>query len=77
MSRMWEIITGTKEAGERCLRCKQPYEYIWWAPSETWEEVTKMASGGGGLFCIPCFDKMAEEQGILLQWSVKKYKGKL
>lgn len=53
--------------GERCQRCHELYDFVWYAPDELWERVTGITDGSG-LFCPGCFDLMAAEKGIMLYW---------
>jgi len=58
--------------GERCHICGAAYDTVWWADKDVWEAVTGGYDGGGGLYCIPCFENMARERGIAIQWACQK-----
>ena len=52
---------------EHCHECGQPVALVWTAPDDLWAAVTGITTGGG-IRCIPCFDKAAEAQGRFIRW---------
>lgn len=52
---------------EHCHHCGQPVGLVWTAPDDLWAAVTGITDGGG-IRCIPCFDKAAAEQGRFIRW---------
>lgn len=60
-------IKLTNDEHELCSRCGRRYPHVWIASDELWERVTGR-SDGGGLMCMTCFDRQAEENGIVLYW---------
>ncbi len=60
---------------EACQRCGREQPLIWWCEDKAlWQEVT--GCGEGGVFCPTCFDKLADEKGILLYWEATVWKRK-
>jgi hypothetical protein len=57
--------------GETCQRCGRAY-LLWWADDALYATVTgytpRVGDLMGGLFCLACFDRMAERKGIILSW---------
>lgn len=62
--------------GESCYDCGDRYGrfgMLWWAggsDSTLWNTVTGFEDGDG-LLCPSCFQKRADQKGVLLDWSVK------
>ena len=54
--------------GGVCERCGKQYDSLWRAPDGLWEKVMGTKRGWSGLFCMNCFDKMAQDKGIELEW---------
>jgi hypothetical protein len=54
--------------------CGRPVGVIWRAPTGLWNhvisgELVKGPSKGiGGVLCLACFDRLAQERGVPLQW---------
>ena len=81
LRRLWSAY-ALGHACETCQRCGREY-LLWHADDELYGRVTGMwpepwddGSGrtelAGGLFCLGCFDQMAEERGISLRWTPKE-----
>lgn len=52
---------------EHCQKCGKPYDYVWRADDTLWQRVTGKEEEG--LYCIKCFDLMAQEKGAgILYW---------
>lgn len=55
---------------EFCHRCGIRQPLVWWCDSnELWEEVTGKKNS---IYCPKCFDILAEQKGITLQWHVQE-----
>lgn len=63
-----ELAENTSDNSEKCQRCHSSYPYVWHAPDDLWKSLTGITDGSG-LFCITCFDAMADNKKILLYWS--------
>jgi len=72
----WAYVRG--HISETCQDCGRPY-LLWHADDDLYGRVTgrwptPWGDGSGrseaatGLFCLDCFDRMAERQGISLRW---------
>ncbi len=58
--------------------CGRPVGLVWRAPSGTWNyviigegtrwSVKPNAEGVGGVLCLACFDRFAQERDVHLQW---------
>lgn len=52
-----------------CDRCGRSRYLGFWADNEVWEAVAGNVNGHRhGAYCIECFNSLASERGILLQW---------
>lgn len=51
---------------EFCLDCGVKQPLVWHASNDLWMKVMKHS---GGVVCPTCFDKRAEAQGLLLDWT--------
>ncbi len=71
--------------GETCQECGRPY-LLWFAADDLYERVTgrhgePWSDGSGrvqaapGLFCLACFDRMAEAKGVSIIWQPEVYPG--
>ena len=49
---------------ETCQECGNSFRIRWHVKDEIWNKVTNTNDGGGGSYCIDCFIKKAEKQGI-------------
>lgn len=49
---------------ETCTECGTAFRIMWHIKDEIWEKVTGVADGGGGSYCLDCFIKKAEKQGV-------------
>lgn len=63
---------------ESCQECGRAY-LLWWADDALYERVTgrgRFANGESapGLFCLDCFDKMAEKRGVVLKWKPEVFR---
>lgn len=47
-----------------CEKCGELYEYVWWAPDDTWGQVHDEYN----TLCMHCFDELAWEKGVYLHW---------
>ena len=54
--------------GEICQNCNKRTKLCWKAPDDIWQKVTGYKEG---ILCIPCFDAIAEANGISLAWECK------
>lgn len=66
---LWHVFYD----GELCDRCGRRYDaWLWWCPDgRLYAKLTGLEPVEpypGGLFCPRCFDELAEEHGLLLQW---------
>jgi hypothetical protein len=59
---------------EMCDECGWPVHSVWYAPDDIWERVTSIEGGGGGCYCIRCFDRMGKKKGALLFWECAEEK---
>ena len=57
---------------EACELCGIAQPLIWTADDELWKEVTGIQDGSG-IYCPQCFDKLAQEISVLLQWKPTKH----
>lgn len=70
---LWLALTCYET--ERCDVCGWKVEVVWWCDNPgLWEKLTNY-EGGGGVTCVKCFDRLAEAQGILIQWRPIVLKG--
>jgi hypothetical protein len=60
---LWRVIIRGHD-GELCEECGLNY-VLWHAPDDLYTEVVGCA---GGLLCPACFDRIADDQGIVLEW---------
>lgn len=51
---------------ESCKECGKSFRVMWQVKDEIWNKVTGTNDGGGGSYCIDCFVKRAEKQGIMI-----------
>lgn len=65
---LWGRLVENDE-GERCEVCGRDY-VLWHANGYLYRRVV---GDGGGTFCPACFDHMAEERGIHLEWSPSRW----
>lgn len=63
---MWSLFVR-RHFGERCQECGRDMPVRWWSPTPLWCEL--VTTGGGGLLCPNCYDRMAEGAGIRLSWT--------
>lgn len=63
------IYEDEREKGEKCQKCDKRYPYVWATSNDLWQKITNKETGG--LYCVTCFDKMAREKGIYLNWEAK------
>ena len=49
---------------ESCQECGKCFRVMWHVKDEIWNKVTNTYDGGGGSYCVDCFIKKAEKQGI-------------
>ncbi len=61
------VPTPDDPESEHCYDCGSAVSVVWTAPDHMWSTVTGRPDGGG-LLCVRCFDKRAEQQGVLLRW---------
>ena len=64
---------------EDCQDCGRPY-LLWHAADDLYGRVTGNwphpdGESGGGQFCLACFDRRAERQGIVIIWQPEIYPG--
>ena len=50
---------------ETCQECGNAFRVMWHVKDEIWNKVTN-TYGGGGSYCVDCFIKKAEKQGIII-----------
>ncbi len=61
------VISGHET--EMCAICGRAVEMVWWCErDDLWAKLTGW-QGGGGVCCVRCFSRLAEDAGICLQWS--------
>ena len=53
--------------GELCQECGRRY-ILWHSPNDIWATVLP-ESNGAGLLCPNCFDQLAEQCGLSLEWT--------
>jgi hypothetical protein len=53
---------------EKCQRCGHVYGDVWWADEDLWIRTT---GGGSALHCPPCFEELAHETGVALEWRAR------
>lgn len=62
---IWHTIVLNRDC-ELCYDCGRPY-LLWWCGDQVmWSKVT--GYGANGLCCPQCFGRLAEEQGLILEW---------
>ena len=66
----WTLVRG--HISEACQDCGRPYLF-WHAVDDLYGRVTGRwpfpdGECATGLFCLDCFDRMAERRGISLRW---------
>ncbi len=49
---------------ETCQKCGTAYRLLWHVKNEIWDKVTNTSNYSGGCYCVDCFIKKAEKQGI-------------
>lgn len=50
---------------EFCKECGRAVEQVWTAPDALWIDLNGQP---GGVLCIRCFDRRADERGLFLRW---------
>lgn len=65
--RAFLLVLGGHE-GEICCVCGRKMEAVWWCPEQQLWSVLTDWTDGGGLACIKCFDRLAQEKGIRFIW---------
>jgi hypothetical protein len=63
--------TDARQTGEQCAVCGRQYEYVYRVPDDVWAKITPSDNPEGGLLCIDCASKRAEEMGITLRFHGK------
>jgi hypothetical protein len=71
LRQLWSAYVLGKD-GEACQLCGRDY-LLWHADDDLYGLVTRRwprpgGECGGGLFCLACFDRLADEQGLDLKW---------
>jgi hypothetical protein len=51
-----------------CEDCGREYPEVWLVSDQMWKLITGITDGSGFL-CMDCFDELAREQGIFLNWT--------
>jgi hypothetical protein len=68
---LWQALMWG-HSGETCQICGRSY-LLWWADNDLYSEVTGRTpvdgDNMGGLYCLKCFDSLAEDKGMCLQWT--------
>lgn len=54
-----------------CQRCSIKYDEVYYVSNELWLRTTGQR---GGMFCLPCLDRLAREEGIDLYWKAEEQK---
>ena len=56
-----------------CDRCGRTHYLSFWADNDVWESVAGNANGHRhGAYCVYCFDVMATEQSVGIQWKPER-----
>jgi hypothetical protein len=64
------LILGGHET-EICCICGRGVDAVWWCQDgELWARLTGWTEGGG-CTCVGCFDRLADNAGVFLQWTAR------
>ena len=66
---LWLVVARHWET-EICGRCGRGVGLVWHAPDDQRWVASGYPDKGGGILCIPCFDRLCEESGLpFLRWT--------
>jgi hypothetical protein len=60
----WHYVCRGYDA-ETCGECGRPVGLVWSADDAVWVD---LMGGGGGIRCVPCFDRQLVGQGHFVRW---------
>ena len=67
------LVVGCGYYLEVCQECGRKVGVSWWADDDLYETVTH--ANGAGIFCIDCFDRLAEAaMGTFVRWAPLPYR---
>ena len=68
----WMLVHWTgKSDEERCHRCKQYYPQYWHSDDALWTRV----AGNYETLCPECFQEMAQDKGVAIEWKCQERSG--